>query len=387
VTSTVSRFRYFVAVSPGLESLLLAELDRLGISGKITPGGVEVSGSIETLWAIHHGSRLAESVRVRLRPFDATSFAQLEQGLKRLPWHAYLRSGFPFDISVTSQNSRLYHTDAIAERVRRVIDECSRTRDASTIHLGQGIDPSQTGSMEQRLHVRLMRDAVQVSIDASGERLHRRGYRTHVGHAPLRETLAAAAIQLLLDMRPSGSVVTLWDPCCGSGTLLGEWLLMCSHALPCQTRSFAFESWPIHDRRGYLDWLEQRPPPQAAPLDCQGFGSDIEARSIAAARHNLARAGVAQRCTLHAQDFRDVVRRIPPNTAVATNLPYGVRLQDNKTASRLFIALDQLLHTRSDLRPVVVLDTIAPPNQAHCSWHRAATFANGGLRVNAWSLI
>jgi putative N6-adenine-specific DNA methylase len=386
VTTQACRFRYFVAVSPGLESLLHAELGRLGIRGQITPGGVECAGTLETLWAIHHQSWLAESARLRLRPFRATSFDELEQGLKRLTWHAYLRPGLPFAISVVSHKSRLYHTDAIAERVRRVIEVGWSLAGTSTAGLQGPLDRPQATGIQGKLQIRVSRDIVQVSIDASGIRLHRRGYRTHVGTAPLRETLGAAAIQLLLTLAPSQPIRRLWDPCCGSGTLLGEWLLMRSGKTRFDERPFAFESWPIHPKPEYAAFLERQVQPPSLDLDCLAFGSDIDLKSIEAARHNLAVAQVLERCELRAEDFRNAATRIPANTAVAANLPYGVRLQDQRASATLFGDLDRLLQARSDLRPVVVLNTIAPPNQTQGNWQRLATFANGGLRVNAWGL-
>ncbi|HMA96689.1 MAG TPA: hypothetical protein VKP30_28580 [Polyangiaceae bacterium] len=380
-----SQYRSFVAVSPGLEALLEQELRELGIEGRSIPGGVECKGPVEHLWTIHHYSRLAESVRLRLRQFQSRSFAELERELLRLPWHGYLRPNEPYAVSVSCQGSRLYHTDAIAERVRRVVAQRIAQRDASASTSVAGDDLDEP-HVEQKLQVRVHRNNVQVSIDASGGRLHRRGYRTHVGTAPLRETLAAAVVRMLDQATRGRTFAELWDPCCGSGTLLAEWLLLRQGAAAQKDRGFAFESWPIHRRDEYAAWCQKRLVPTAGADHLHALGTDSDPRAIDASRHNLSSAGLGEHCELICDDFRRAVTRVPQGAAVVSNLPYGVRLADKEHANQLFLKLDRLLLQRGDLRPAVVLTTFAPPQAAQCDWKALATFANGGLRVTAWGL-
>lgn len=378
-----SRFLYFVAVSPGLEQLLEQELRSLDVEAKVMPGGVECRGDPTILWTIVHRSRLAESVRLRLRPFPAVSFGELERGLERLPWHAYLTRGAAFDVSVACQGSRLYHTKAIAQRVRRVI---SARWGEDVQCLASDATPTQRSSAEQLLYVRVTNNMVQISVGASSERLHRRGYRTHVGQAPLRETLAAATIRLLMARAPERGLTRLWDPCCGSGTILAEWLLQHSSSATNAARHFAFEQWPVHDRQTYATWLAKVRGSDPEVPSLMAYGSDRDARVIGAAQHNLELAGVLDRCELFAQDFRAAECRIPKDTAVIANLPYGVRLQDRATATRVFAALDGLLQRRTDLRPALVLSTLALSGDLAQRWQPVAEFANGGLRVRALTL-
>lgn len=358
------------------------ELRDLGICGHQAKGGVECSGSVETLWSVHQFSRLAESVRLRLRPFEAHGFPELEQNLRRLPWHAYLRKDDPFTLSVTCQGSRLYHTEAISERVTRIIQTCLEGR--AQTRADSPDEPNAHVLPPQKLHVRVHRNLVQVSVDASGGRLHRRGYRTHVGDAPLRETLAAALVQLLRQ-RAAERVVRLWDPCCGSGTILAEWLLA-RRDWAATRRSHAFERWPVHAGAAYDAWLATLEPSPPTHEALRAYGSDINPRSIDAAHHNLVLARLDSSCELFAQDFHDAASRIPMHTAVASNLPYGVRLTDTRSASRLFQSLDELLWERRDLRPAVLLLALVRLPQTRCAWEPIATFANGGLRVTAWSI-
>lgn len=372
MVAATSTYRLFVAVSPGLEGLLEQELVGLGLSPKPLAGGVEVSGELSALWAIHLKSRLAENVRLRLKPFRAKSFPELVGELSKLPWHAYLRPGRALDVSVTCHKSRLYHSGAVAERVREVIEA----------RLGAPALPPATDGSGQRVFVRLDHDGVQVSVDASGERLHKRGYRSHVGAAPLRETLAAALALQLETASGEGAATPVWDPFCGSGTLLTEWLLLCAKRPPGAHRRFGFEDWPIHDPRAYAAFVEQQP--LGVELsEVRAIGSDHSAAAIAAARENSQRAGLRAACRFITADFREAVRQIPEGTRVLTNPPYGVRLAPGG-AGRLLRQLERVLIERRDLRPVVLATTDRSyPTRSRLGWRPALSFKSGGLSVQA----
>ncbi len=367
-----SSFRYFVVVSPGLEDLLVEELAQLGVRAFAEQGGAHCQGPLGTLWSIHLRSRLAESVRLRLRPFHAGDFATLERELSRLVWHAYLPRSRPIQVRVSCHRSRLYHSDAVKERALRVLRE---QRECSEGNAG----PKE---MTTVVHIRIVDDQAQVSIEASGTLLHRRGYRLHVGRAPLRETLAAALCRILdgnADPRPTA----LWDPFCGSGTLLTEWLLARAGGGIQVDTDYAFESWPIHDPELFRRAKETLPVP-ASLEGIRAYGSDLDHRVLKAARANAERAGVAAHAEFFAADFREASARIPAGAAVVTNLPYGVRLGDREESARLFSALDRLLKERTDLGPAVVLAHGALPPRLHGQWYPAVHFVNRGLRVTAW---
>jgi putative N6-adenine-specific DNA methylase len=374
VVSNSTSLKLFATVTPGLERWLDRELQELGLCGRVLRGGVEARGRIDQLWTVSVWSRLAESVRVRLRPFRATSFAELERGLARLPWHAYLRAHAAPQLSVTCHRSRLYHSDAVAERARRVLE--------ALLGLPQAEPSCPT------VFVRIDRDVVQASIDASGERLHRRGYRKHIGAAPLRETLAAALVCLADDALrfrsvPDDRPAQLWDPFCGSGTIPIEWVARRRHELPGAHRGFAFERWPIHDPGIYADWLTRElaraRPSTAAPAFA--YGSDTSTKVLRAAEHNAQAAGLSQYCRwLHA-DFERAALRVPAGVLIATNPPYGVRLA-RAGLTEVYARFERLLLARGDLRPVVMACGF-PPYLEHSrlGWEVAAEIKVGGLPV------
>lgn len=374
-------FQAFAACAPGIEPLLEAELTALRVPGKAVVGGVEGRLTLEQLWTLHLGSALAESVRVRLKAFEATSFAALEAAAAKLPWHAYLRPERPLSIDVVCQKSKLYHSDAVAERVRRVI--ARRLRGETLVEPGPG---------QQQVYVRLVRDRVSISISASGERLHKRGYRTRVEVAPLRETLAAAMVQLL--ERTAGSpIARLWDPFCGSGVIPIEASRRALGLLPALGRRFAFEDWPLHEphREAFDTWVaqvgaERRDTPREGPrLDF--WGSDVDPKAIRSASANAGDAGVGDAVRWVCGDFRAVIDQIPSGTAIATNPPHGRRIGSADSVRVLYRDLERSLVERPDLRPVLLASGDPKfPQHTQLPWRSALRTRQGGADVRLYAL-
>jgi putative N6-adenine-specific DNA methylase len=186
--------------------------------------------------------------------------------------------------------------------------------------------------------------------------LHQRGYRTHVERAPLRETLAAAMVQLLDSLaRQHGKTLEhVWDPFCGSGVLPLEWLRRERGVPPGAERSFAFEAWPTHPHEDYAHYRQQRIKGPRAPGDVHALGSDIDAKAIRSAVHNAEQSGLLAHTTFWQADFREAVERIPEGTALLANPPYGKRIGSRTAARQRFVDLLGILDARPDLRPVVL---------------------------------
>lgn len=366
-----SRHLVFVATSPGLEPLLGEELRELGFEPRVLPGGVELRTEREGIWSLCWQSRLAESVRVRLKPFVARDFGALVTEAARLPWRAYLAPNAKVSVSVTCHKSRLWHSDAVAERVLEVLRERAGADTTSS-------EPT------QRIFVRIERDRVQTSVDAGGERLHRRGYRTHVAEASLRETLAAALVRIAEAAAPTAQI--LWDPFCGAGTLGLEWLERRLGRLAGGRRGYAFEHWPTHSPALYAEWVStlegaQRERPSGA---FEFIGSDRAARALDAARANAESAGLTARCRWLQGDFEAVAEQVPRGAFVLTNPPYGVRLDQRDERGSLLRRFGALLARRPDLRPAFVLlprgaRVVVPGGRA---FEPVLDTRNGGISVN-----
>ncbi len=355
-----SPLRLFAVAAPGLEPLVQGELARLGlVSGEAVPrlaeaglpveeqrspgnrppdeeggeetGGVEFDADLAGLYRANLWLRTASRVLLRLGDFYAAAFSELRKKASRLPWEDYLRPGQPVVVRATCHRSKLYHSAGVAERVAGAIGD----------RLGQPTplvkaDPAAPAPPQQVL-VRLVHDHAVISLDTSGELLHRRGYRQAMAKAPLRETLAAG---LLLASGWDGAAPLL-DPFCGSGTIPIEAALIARHIPPGKRRRFAFMDWP-----GYSPAVWQAMLDQAAAQECAAPGpilaSDRDAGAMDMARSNAERAGVADSLAFACQAFSAMTPPPGPGWLV-TNPPYGVRVSAGRDLRNLYSQLGNVL--------------------------------------------
>lgn len=229
--------------APGLAPLAARELADLGITPtQVSAEGVGFRAPLAGLYAANLWLRSATRVVVRGAAFSAETFYELERRAGRVAWLRFLSASTPVRLRVTCRKSRLYHSDAVAERIAAAV-----VRSGGVMAAESGADPGDTREVdddrEQLVLVRLVRDQCQISFDSSGALLHRRGYRQETGKAPIRETLAAALLMVSEWNRHS----PLLDPLCGSGTIAIEAALMARHRAPGLNRRFAFMNWPDFD--------------------------------------------------------------------------------------------------------------------------------------------
>ncbi len=180
----MSSLRLFVACAPGLEPLLAAEMSPLAAEVERVAGGVVARGDVDTVYRLNLELGLASHVLVRLADFEARTFGQLVHHTAEVPWREWLTPDVPLRLRATARSSRLFHTGAIEERVRLGIER----------RLDTTLRPPAPGEAHQVVQARLADDRCVLSLDTSGEPLHRRGYRLAGGKAPLREDLARALV-------------------------------------------------------------------------------------------------------------------------------------------------------------------------------------------------
>ncbi len=300
----------FAATAPGLEAVCAAELTALGMAGvKAVAGGVEFCGALRELYLANLWLRTASRVVVRFSEFRCRDFPTLYRKALQLPWGRYVKPGTRLQVRATCRRSRLQHTERIADTLQK----------AMTRALGG--TASEENGPTQLLIVSLEDDLCRMSLDSSGELLHRRGYRQHVGAAPLRETLAAGILMLLgwQGDRP------LFDPMCGSGTFLIEGALLALNRPPGAGRKFAFMGWP-HYRQGLWNSLlleSAKLEKDSCPLLA---GADRDADVLDAARQNAQRAGVADYLSLQPLELSQQTSSPSVPGLALSNPPYGARL-------------------------------------------------------------
>lgn len=340
----------FATTAPGLESITLGEIKRLGLKGKAEVGGVSYRGDQETIFATNLWLRTASRVLVRLAQFHASTFHELERRANRVPWAEFVPVNGTVRVRVTCRKSRLYHSDAVAERILGAIARVApgtvqvESESSAADDADQELETANDARTPAQLFVvRIVDDQCEISADTSGELLHRRGYRQEIGKAPLRETLAAA-ILLASGWRPSES---LMDPLCGSGTIPIEAALLARGIAPGLTRRFAFMEWKMFEKERWEKVLGQaRDAAVTNRVALEISGADRDKGAIEAATRNAKRAGVAD-------DIRFVVRTLSASVKelenlrnpgwILTNPPYGVRLGDTEGLRNLYATLGSRL--------------------------------------------
>ncbi|MFT7625933.1 MAG: putative N6-adenine-specific DNA methylase, partial [Myxococcota bacterium] len=321
----------YAITSPGLEPICAAELRALG-AGDVSEmaGGVQFSGGAELLMRSNLWLRSASRVLWVVAGGRATTWPGLEKLVRRFDWDAVLHRRTPIRLKVACSASRLYHEGAVKERLQGMISRSP----------GSVEDPETV-----EIWVRIHRDTVTISLDSSGELLHRRGYRTHVGRAPVRESLAAGVL-LASGWDPT---TPLLDPMCGSGTFPIEASWLAQRRAPGLLRAFAFQRW-----LGYRAdaWKQQVREARAQQLPAEGLpeivGVDIDVRVLDAARHNAVQAQSS--ASFEHADIRHVGADGPPGLVVV-NPPYGKRIGSARTA---FALVQQLMDRMPDWNALVM---------------------------------
>ncbi|MGC1377840.1 MAG: class I SAM-dependent RNA methyltransferase [Anaerolineales bacterium] len=375
---------FFAVSAPGLEAFTAIELLRLGLLPAASPadqaaltlpetepGGVTFEGTRKSLYRANLRLRTASRVLTRMEEFYAASFSELHKKASRLPWERYLAPGQPVAIRVTCHKSKLYHSDAVAERIARGIAE-----KLGKESLRQKPGDEETENPAQLIVARLVNDRCMVSVDSSGELLHRRGYRQAVARAPLRETLAAGMLMAC----GWDAVSPLLDPFCGSGTIPIEAALLALGLAPGRNRRFAFMNWPGFDAKIWQAILaESAPASKAATPIIQA--SDRDEGAVRMAQENAERAGVAGAIQF---TCRAVSAIEPPARAgwVVTNPPYGLRVSEGKDLRNLYAQFGNVLRAKCPAWQAALLcNDPALLGQTKLKLDTSLSLINGGVNV------
>jgi len=369
----------FAIAAPGLESVVGAELRMLRASRpRVIDGGVEFRATRELLYATNLHLRAASRVIVRLADFRASSFSELERRAARIPWETVVASSARVRLRVTCRKSRLYHSDAVGERILDAIVARTnatpqrKTRDTQD-------SPDEDGSDAQVFVVRLDHDACTISADTSGTLLHQRGYRRAVTQAPLRETLAAA---MLLASGWDGTTPLL-DPFCGSGTIPIEAAMIARHIAPGRDRTFRFMSWPDFDAALWTSVLARAREGELAAAGIPILGTDRSGWAMRAAAGNAERAAVRDDVRFEQHDAPEVAPGVAQPGWIVTNPPYGVRLGARDELRALYARFGSSLRTNFPRWHVGMLSTDRRlDSQIRVPMLERFRTTNGGIKVH-----
>ena len=321
--------RTFELLAPchfGLESVLKKEIYDLGYEiSKVEDGRITFQGDEEAICRANIFLRTAERVLIQVGRFRATTFEELFQGIKAIPWEEYIPEDGKFWVKKASSiNSKLFSPSDIQSIAKKAMVERMKMKYKKEWFSEDGA--------HYPVRIFLLKDEVTVAIDTSGDSLHKRGYRTMTSKAPLTETLAAALI-LLTPWRPDRILV---DPFCGSGTFPIEAAMIAANIAPGMNREFTAESWTnLIDRKLWYECVQEAEDmiDKSVTVDIQGY--DIDGDVIKAARENAKRAGVDH--MIHFQQRAVADLRHPKKYGfIITNPPYGERLEEKADLPELY---------------------------------------------------
>lgn len=369
----------FFVTPPGLEAVTIREISQLNQSYEIkfkniNQQALEISTDLGGLYLYNLMLRTPNRILIRGGKFIAKNFATLVEKSATIPWENFIKADTKIKIRTTCKKSRLYHSDAVSERV--ILGVQKRLGFTPNVQTSKTDD---TETNEQLIIVRLNFDQCTISIDSSGLALHQRGYRTHTHKAPIRENLAAA---MLLSMNWTGHS-PLIDPFCGSGTIPIEAAMIAKNIPPGINRDFQFRTWKNYNPNLFEE-LKNKTKNNIIPLHTTIIGSDRNLGAINMSQNNAKNILNEGEIQWIEQAFSNLQFPHQPGLII-TNPPYGLRINSNQDIRNLYAKFGNLLKERGQGWEVLFL----------CNQHKLATqtrlnlskklsFTNGGIPVGAY---
>lgn len=323
-------FDIFLAVAPGLEPMLCAELAEKGFAvPRPEPGGVTIVGGWPDVWRANLEIRGASRILARIGSFRVVHLSQLDKSARRFDWASVLRSDVPVRVEASCKRSKIYHAGAAAERIATAIEA----------RLGAPVRDDAAVCVRVRIEDNLC----TLSVDTSGELLHRRGFKAEVNKAPMRETLAA------LFLRAAGfdGEEPVLDPMCGSGTFVIEAAEMAAGLAPGRNRAFAFEQLAGFDAAAWSAMKAEAAARAATMKPASRYiGSDRDAGAVRMSATNAERSGLAGITSFAGSKVEAVPRPDGPPGLVIVNPPYGARIGNKKGLYPVYGAFGDAMRLR-----------------------------------------
>ncbi|MBN8234637.1 class I SAM-dependent RNA methyltransferase [Halobacillus kuroshimensis] len=316
----------------GLESIVSKEVKALGYEDvEVENGRVIFQADVSAIPRTNLWLRTADRVKLLVGRFKATSFDQLFEETKALPWETFIEEDGEFPVVGKSVKSKLYSVPDCQAIVKKAIVERLKKKHGVASWL------KETGSF-YRVEVAIHKDEALLTIDTSGSGLHKRGYRVGQGEAPLKETMAAALVQIT-NWHPDKPFV---DPFCGSGTIAIEAALIGQNIAPGFNREFASEGWGFIPQKAWDDAFQEAE--DAAdydqPLDITG--SDLDPKMIEIARKNAMEAGLGELVSWKQMQMNDLKPK-QDGGYIVSNPPYGERIGDREEVEQMYRDLGMIM--------------------------------------------
>jgi putative N6-adenine-specific DNA methylase len=367
----------YAVVVPGLEAIAADELNELAAHDvQVEQGGVSFSTTMDGLFRINLRARCMTRILLRLAEFKVLSFPELYNKTGRVPWQHYITPEAEVDVRASCHVSKLMHSGRTEQAVADAIRDRCQQQKVAKVRLK--LQSAEENSARQQIRVRLHNNVCTLSLDTSGERLDRRGYRLHSGKAPLRETIAASILRWMNWHADQ----PLLSPMCGSGTFAIEAAWLAGKRASGLTHAFPFMHWPAFREKRWRRAVDKAVAMQCKP-DARIIATELDAGIIRQARENAERAGVGDVIRFEQLDVRKL--SVPENILVpgliVCNPPYGDRIKGNVTA--LYKGLGYVFRMSfSGWRMAVIVPDQSCENAMALQVRRRLKIKHGGKRVH-----
>lgn len=320
----MSNYSLIATAAMGLESIVAKEVNQLGYECKVDNGKIEYKGDERAIARSNLWLRTADRVKIKVGEFKAVTFDELFEKTKALNWETFLPVNAEFPVQGKSVKSKLFSVSDCQAIVKKAIVDRLRSQYKQVSWF------EENGPLF-KIEVALHKDIATITIDTSGVGLHKRGYRVNQGEAPLKETLAAALIQLT-NWHPDRP---FWDPFCGSGTIPIEAALIGQNIAPGFNRDFASESWLWIGKNIWDDARNEAEDLAKYDQPLKIIGSDIDHRMIKVSEENAIEAGLGDLIEFKQMQVTDISTRDQYGVLVG-NPPYGERLSERREVEKLY---------------------------------------------------
>ncbi|WP_085060009.1 THUMP domain-containing class I SAM-dependent RNA methyltransferase [Staphylococcus haemolyticus] len=333
-----------LAVCPmGLEAVVAKEIQELGYETQVENGRIFFEGDAKAIVQCNLWLRTADRIKIVVGRFNATTFDELFEKTKSLPWENIIDKEGQFPVQGRSVKSTLYSVPdcqaitkkAIVERLKKAYDEKGWLNESGA---------------KYPIEVAILKDNVLLTIDTSGSGLNRRGYRIAQGEAPIKETLAASLVRLA---NWKGDTPFI-DPFCGSGTIAIEACLIAQNIAPGFNRDFVSEEWNIMPPNIYDDMRDEADQQANYDKDIQVFASDIDPEMVEIAKRNAKEVGLADIIQFSVKDVNTLTIDTDESVALVGNPPYGERIGDREEVEEMYRYIGKLMNQHSHLSTYIL---------------------------------
>lgn len=333
-----------LAVCPmGLEAVVAKEIQELGYDTTVENGRIFFEGDETAIVKCNLWLRTADRIKIVVGQFKATTFDELFEKTKALPWETFIEQDGNFPVQGRSVKSTLFSVPDCQAIVKKAIVERLRRAYQASGWLNE------TGA-KYPIEVAILKDNALLTIDTSGSGLNKRGYRLAQGEAPIKETLAASLIRLA---NWTGDT-PLVDPFCGSGTIAIEACLIAQNIAPGFNRDFVSENWDIMPDRLYDEMRDEADQQANYDRKLEIYASDIDPEMIEIARRNAEEVGLADIIQFSVKDVNTLTIDEDKPMALIGNPPYGERIGDRDKVEEMYRYIGELMQQHSQLSTYIL---------------------------------